>query len=570
MNKLDVTKIGYRWKGVYDENTTYAKGDVVRVGSDTMVFTDDNGTKETFSVGQNELKKGQVAINSSSNPIGYDGMELHSRTDGSGFSSEFRHGKERNGQRAVSLIKNNNSGCLYVAGYHMGAIMTDGTARLWGDRAASAIGKGTYAVNDRTPNPAALPKEAGRIKRGWCFYRQTFLLDENNRLWSSGWKFAGDGNTGESTVFKPISHEPGMNIQEEIVEISGGYDYYGFTAYMALGVSGTVYAWGQQRQWHFGLKTNNSDQTTPQIVPISLEHPMKKVFCHNAQYSSSHLISREGKLFTAGQGARNLQPTDTGAFGHTMVDPWGSENAKVKWVQLHESNRHWETGSQYDHHTAVTLEDGRCYLIGNGLGQVGYGSGPGGWSYGWTIQPEYPFHTGVEKLLAKNGGYGTAVALMQDGTVEYRGYSIASPNGSNTSTWLPFNSNTAGYVGPDITNAVDLQGLGGEYGACFAVRTSDGKMICWGKGANGWPGQGDYSNVNGTTSRANNTGMDWVKCPANFVDFSIHGYCTADTGNGAIHALDDQGRTWVWGWGSYAMTQDDDNESMAVPKQVTY
>ena len=570
MNKLDVTKLGYRWKGVYDENTSYAKGDVVRVGSDTMVFTDDNGTKETFTVGQNELKKGQVAINSSSNPIGYDGMELHSRSDGSGFSSEFRHGKERNGQRAVALIKNNNAGCLYVAGYHMGAIMTDGTARLWGDRADSAIGKGTTDVNDRTPSPAPLPKEAGRIKRGWCFYRQTFLLDENNRLWSSGWKFTGDGGSGESLTFKPISHEAGMNIQEEIVEISGGYDYYGYTAYMALGVSGTVYAWGQQRQYHFGLRDNGSDQTTPQIVPISLEHPMRKVFCHNATYSSSHLITREGKLFTAGQGARNLQPTDTGTFGHIAFDPWGSENAKVKWVQCHESDGHWVTGNQYYHSTAIVLEDGRAYFSGNGLGQVGFGSGPGDWTASWDINPNAPFHTNVEKMQIKNGGYGSAVAIMKDGTLEHRGYSVGSPNGANTTDWFAFNSNTAGYVGPDITNVVDLQGIGGRHGESWAVLTSDGKMVCWGKGDQGWSGTGSFSHMNGTFADSNGTGFGYVKCPANFVDFSIHGYCYDSTGNGAIHALDDQGRTWVWGWGSYAMMQDDDNESMGVPKQVMY
>ena len=28
MNELDVSKIGYRWKGVYAEGNTYAKGDV--------------------------------------------------------------------------------------------------------------------------------------------------------------------------------------------------------------------------------------------------------------------------------------------------------------------------------------------------------------------------------------------------------------------------------------------------------------------------------------------------------------------------------------------------------------
>ena len=578
--KIDVSKLGYRWKGELDNATSYKKGDTVRSNNEVHVFTQDSSSNHLanltkVAVGQNELVKGQVAVNSTSAPTGYDGMELHSASSGSSFIPEFRHGREKNGTRAVALIKTNQSGAQYYPGYGLGAIMTDGTVRLWGYRNASGLGRGSSNVSDMLPAMAGLPKDAARIKKGWSFHYHMFLLDEDNRLWGTGTRSSGHGSTSESLVFKPISHEAGYAIQEEITDISGGYDFYGYYGFMALGVSGKVYAWGQQRQYHFGLKDGNvSDVTQPTVVPISEEHPMAYIYNHQATYSTSHLVTREGKLYTAGQANRNLHPYDTANFGHRLFDPWGSENAKVRWVQLHESNSHWASGSQYNHHTAVTLEDGRCYVIGNGHGQVGFGtaSTDAGWVYQWQLDPRYPFHYNVEKLMTTNGGYATAMAWMKDGTLQHRGYSVSSPTNANTTEWTAFNSTTSGYLGPDIANIVDMRGNGGEHGAFWMIRTSDNKMIGIGKTNQGCAGQGSYeTNTNGANpSLANNNHMDWVKCPANLVDFSLHGYTNSSNGYSTVHALDDKGRTWVWGSGNYGATQDDDNEAIAIPKMVTY
>lgn len=576
MNELDVSKIGYRWKGVYAEGNTYAKGDVVRVGTKTQVFTDDNGTKIDFAVGQNQFTtKNQVALDSNDTyPTGYSGMSLKSS---SGNKPEFKHGNERDGGRAVKLAKTRTGDVEYVSAYHLGAIMTDGSLRLWGDMTDSTIGTGTNDHNRMLPSKATFPPQFKYpCKNAWFSYGHVFAVDSNNVLYMTGrsYGFGGDNQSttlAETSIFRQVSHDDQDEIQEEIVDISSAYGWYGYNPALLLGASGKVYSIGASRHYAFG-HTDNNNHRSPRLIPFTADHPMSKIFMHPQNYQTSTLIDTEGKMWTAGYSTRNFLEYSTEALGHQKYDPWGDDNVRVAHVCKHESDGHWASGTQYYFHGAITLEDGRCYVVGNGNNQIGFGtaSTDAGWAYGWDIVPNKPFHTGVKKLLSKNGGYGCAIALMQDGTVEHRGYSIQSPTGGHTTEWTPFNSNTSGYLGPDIVNAVDLQGLGARYGSCFAVRTSDGKMINWGYWQAGGNGVGAYAGVHGATANTNGTGMDWVRCPENIVDFSMHGYCYDATGNGAVHALDDKGQTWVWGWGSRAMTQDDDDENIAVPIRVKY
>lgn len=576
MNNLDISKIGYRWKGEYSPGGSYAKGDVVRVGTKTQVFTDDNGNKRDFAVGENQFSaKNQIALDSNDTyPTGYSGMNLKSSA---GNKPEFKHGNERDGGRAVKLAKSRTGDVEYVSAYHLGAIMTDGSLRLWGDQTDSTQGTGTNDHNRMLPSKACLPPQFQYpVKNAWLSYGHTYVVDSNNVLYMAGRQFGFGGadqstSLGETTIFRQVSHDDQDEIQEEIVDVSSAYGWYGYYPALLLGASGKVYSVGAARHWAFGQPDNNNHRS-PRLIPFTADHPMSKIFMHPQNYQTSTLIDTEGKMWTAGYSSRNFLEYSTDSLGHQKYDPWGDDNARVVHVCKHESDGHWASGTQYYFHGAITLEDGRCYIIGNGNNQVGFGtaSTDAGWTYGWDLQPQYPFHTGVKKLMSKNGGYGCAVAMMQDGTVEHRGYSIQSPTGNHTTEWTPFNSNTSGYLGPDITNAVDLQGLGARYGSSFAVRTSDGKMINWGYWQSGGNGVGSYAGIHGATSNQHGTGMNFVKCPENIVDFSLHGYMYDSTGNGAIHALDDKGQTWVWGWGNYAITQDDDNENIAVPIRVKY
>jgi alpha-tubulin suppressor-like RCC1 family protein len=598
MNILDVSKLGNRWKGTFSSTASYNKGDVVRVGDKTQVFTDSAGTKIDFAVGQVQFtQKGQVAANQTDFPVGRSGQEFHSVSDGSGgFKSEFRHDKERNGTRVVSLTQDapsRNVGCIYVGGYSPTFTMTDGTLRGYGEMHNGALGKG--AVSQNRKDPVTIPLPFGkRVKKHWTpGYRHLFVLDEDNVLYGSGYQWSGQGTGTTATVYgflRPISHDSGDDIQEEITTIVGGYDYQGYNSFMALGVSGKVYAWGTQRGsvYPFGLPLT-SDYERPTLIPWTADRPIKRVFNYAGYYPRSFLIDFDGKMYCAGQNSRNLLGTNTTAYdpsnpttGHQLFDPWGAENAKVKWVMNHSSDGHWAAGTQYYCHTAITLEDGRCYVVGNGNNQVGWQPN-GGWTYGWNLNANYPFHTGVEKLMTKNGGYASAVALMKDGTIEHNGASYASATNTATGTnhWQKFNqAATAGYNGPDLNNVVDLQGLGARYGEKWAVRQADGKMFVWGINGQGGCGTGNTSTPQnggttngaaGISSTGQNTGHHtYALLPANIVDFRMYGYATDATDYANIVALDDTGQAWSWGYGAQTTNQDDDNEDNRTPRKLRF
>ena len=106
--KIDVSNLGYRWKGTYNPASTYVKGDVVKVGDETHVFTDNNNTKQKFAVGQRQLtEKGSVAVDNTISPVGAKGTELRSKATTIGgtatFTPEFRHSRDRNGTKVKEL-----------------------------------------------------------------------------------------------------------------------------------------------------------------------------------------------------------------------------------------------------------------------------------------------------------------------------------------------------------------------------------------------------------------------------------------------------------------------------------
>jgi hypothetical protein len=189
----------------------------------------------------------------------------------------------------------------------------------------------------------------------------------------------------------------------------------------------------------------------------------------------------------------------------------------------------------------------------------------------------------VEKLMTKNGGYASAVALMKDGTIEHNGASYASATNTATGTnhWQKFNqAATAGYNGPDLNNVVDLQGLGARYGEKWAVRQADGKMFVWGINGQGGCGTGNTSTPQnggttngaaGISSTGQNTGHHtYALLPANIVDFRMYGYATDATDYANIVALDDTGQAWSWGYGAQTTNQDDDNEDNRTPRKLRF
>lgn len=499
--KIDVSNLGYRWKGTYNPASTYVKGDVVKVGDETHVFTDNNNTKQKFAVGQRQLtEKGSVAVDNTISPVGAKGTELRSKATTIGgtatFTPEFRHSRDRNGTKVKELAHMMSEHPRYGAWQHV-AVMTDGSARAWGYNSYGALGQrsGPTATSNypfwRSSTELPLP-HGTVVKRAWTSYLNTFLLDTNNVLWSSGYYYSQPDNMSNGSAserFFPISSLTDIG-DDEIVEVKGGYSANTYNAqassFLIRTASGKVYGWGGNYADCLGLGTGTI--TTPTLIPFTAYTPIKYMSINNGPEATTYLIDIEGKLWTSGADLRNFHNTNSSV--HRKYDPWASENVKVKqaWSHNNQTNSTYTSNVNTD---MVLLEDGRLFLQGNQQGVYQYWRGAGyranGWYFNPRFDPNIPLIEDVDFYQGAAGSYTNFLAIKKDKTVVTLGHSPLNSSGTSQNTTfetlLDFN-NVA------VANAEDIISVGGRYGSCYAIRTSDGNLYVIGYSSKGQKGIG--------------------------------------------------------------------------------
>ncbi len=158
---LDISALGYRWRGLYSPYLSYRDGDVVFKEGGAWLMR--HGQPQPFALGQQDavlkghLLTGGVSVG------GFGGMVLHANDQG---GIEFRFPQDRNGTVAVSLMQTlQDSGAHYMpSNYHMMAVMTDGSVRGWGRAINGQLGEGSTADIYRTfPARVAFPSGTPRI-----------------------------------------------------------------------------------------------------------------------------------------------------------------------------------------------------------------------------------------------------------------------------------------------------------------------------------------------------------------------------------------------------------------------
>jgi len=574
--KIDVSKLGYRWKGTYNSASTYAKGDVVKVGDETHVFTDSTN-KRKFAVGQTQLtEKGSVAVDNTISPVGARGNELRSKATTIGgtatFTPEFRHSRDRNGTKVKELAHMMSEHPRYAAWQHV-AVMTDGTARAWGYNAygVSGMQSGPTATTNYPflASATALPLPRNTfIKKAWTSYLNTFLLDTDNVLWSAGHYYNGSATHGaatfQSTKFTPISRYSDIG-DDEIVEIKGGYSANAYdnggVNYLARGASGKVYAWGANQDGLLGFD-NNTAVLTPTLIPFTADHPMKYISICNSNEAVSYMIDYDGKLWASGSANRNFTGRDRYTFA--KFDPWGSENVRVKqaWAHNNRTNGSYTTQKPTD---AVLLEDGRLYIQGSQQGVYQYWNQAtpraDGWVFNDRFDPSLPVLEDVDFYQGAAGSYTNFLAIKKDKTVVTTGHSPL--NSSNTSqittfeTLLDFN-NVA------VANAVDIVSVGGRYGSCYAIRTSGGLVYVIGYSSKGQKGTGH------TDQGASPSIVIPAKLPP--VDqLVMTGYAHDATTDTCLIAHCTNGETYHWGYNSnYNLADGGLTGNLYAPVQVKF
>ena len=548
--QMNIEALGYLWQGTYSSNNTYTDRDVVFKDGGSYVMR--NGAWEPFALGQRDaVTKGHMLTGGTS-VGGIDGQALHSNV---GDSIEFRYTDDRNGTtvaRLMETVQNHRGG--YATNRFGMFVMTDGTVRGIGRADSGQLGDGitASAQGHWTASRTVFPKGV-KIARVICTWANSFYIDTTGGLWYSGSNDAncmsGRGLTGVVRTPVKLNGFSGIPANAKIVDVHCHYGNTNYPTPMARDDQGRVYVWGYNQTGCAGLGVTGVI-TTATLIPITATVPMKYAVTNGGYYGASCLIDYNGYAWTCGDNALSYNTTSSHTV-HNRLDLGGRRVKKMFWG---EDDQHWVAGQQYDWGAGILFENGDVYIRGVGAGQTGMG-----YSMAGDLPPTgTPFHTGVKDIWVQFGGYQVAIALMNDGTVQARGYQGFNINGANstdTTTWATIG---AGY----LTNITKLVINGAQYGSTGAALRSDGQLVVWGGGLAGQAGNGLF-----TESQMPNS---FFLSERPIVDFAFGGFRYEGTHNNVVYALNDLGQVLVSGQGEYSMNGDDDSENTGTPQIVRF
>ena len=549
---IDISQIGYRWKGIYSEYLAYADNDVVYKNGGAYVIR--NGVPVEFALGQQDaVLKGHLLTGGVS-AGGFGNMVLHSKgTDG----VEFRFQDTRNGTLATKLMDNrtNRNGQYLTSAYYMIAMMNDGSARSWGGQANGRGGAGLPDVGRTFPTRVAFPPGTPPVIDACSVWSHTYLITADGMAWSCGdgaYNLSGVNATNVPIPTKMQGYGD-LGSTTKIVKIRVSYSDTGYPQAMLLDDQGRVYALGTNQYSSLGII---GTANVPRLIPFTETVPIREMTMQGGTYGASHLISRDGDLYVAGQqGTSGWGRIDIAS--HRLWMPWGQDK-KVKMSMLSETDAHWVAGSNPYRTQGVVLENGDLYVWGDGGGQTNSGWGVG---YNSDIWPGSQYHPrkvldGVVDYGAVQGGYQKQIAVRDDGTVWGTGDSNYGVISTSRNTWAQEG------VGV-ISNATRLTMMGSQYSATVGVLTSDGKVIMWGHDDSGGFGTGD------AVSRTSNNAAPAL-IPERIVDFQWVGYFALSQPYFTTIFLTESGQVYASGSGYYGITGDDDSENCYSPRQILF
>jgi len=548
---IDISQIGYRWKGLYSEFLTYSDNDVVYQNGGAYVVR--NGVLEAFALGQQEATATGHLLTGGVSVGGFGNMALHSNGAG---GVEFRFQDTRNGTLATGLADCYRPGQYRQSRHSMAAFMHDGSMRSWGAADDGQGGAGDAGDISRTsPTRVAFPPFTPRVVKMLIVWDVWYYVDAEGGLWHSGANVQNIAGTGsQNNIPTKINGYGDIASSTKIVDIVGAMDWYDIRQAFAIDDQGRVYGIGSNNNNSQGI---TGTSPTPRIIPFTIDTPIAKVFCGGGTYGVSAFISREGQMWTAGEDNMSHGPIE---YPHQLFHPWGFDKA-VKEVTYSESDGHWVAGNQYYRGGTILLENGDLHAYGNNGAQVSHGFGIDyNASIWYNNYADYPpkILSGVAEAVLITGGYERMLARMTDGTVQHTGHDSNGGfggGGGDRTTWA-----TIG--GSALTNVARMKAFGARYGGtAFALRT-DGTMVGWGGNSRGAHGVGDNSNKipEGGDVLLNKT----------IVDFQVTGNVYDATSDCTLHCLTSDGQVYSCGYGGYGINGDDDSEDTYVPRQIIF
>jgi alpha-tubulin suppressor-like RCC1 family protein len=571
--QIDISKLGYRWKGLYSAAESYSRGDVTR--KDNKVKSYNGSSWVTMGSGQlnAENKNELLTPGTSLNLSGMAGQQIMVQSDG---SLGFTHTEGRHGTTVYKLAKTGQwmdgkqrtSGLYTYPHANMGFVMTDGTVRMIGRGNEGQLGVGNtndysrhFPVNAGFP-PGVKIKALYGMAHGGTFY----AIDYDDQLWAwgnSNYGQIGNGSTGDVPIPTLINGMGELPADAKVVDVKPGQgNWWGYFCVSIRCNNGDVYSWGSNRYGALCHETGNTTQVnTPKLVPLSQRVNIVDMHITSSYYQTGWFITDEGVLYANGQndaigdiltGDPNLGVPQI--WTPSLYDP-------VAYVTEEESDSHVSAGAQYYHAHGIVTRAGNFYRWGhkniysNLTFHVNYDSNLATWTPAkWTVDG---MEGNVTEAYATSGHYATSMVRKKDGTIwgiGYDGFACALFGRGNQGTWTEITE-----LGND--NAYLWHG-GSRYGKMAYVIKNDGRQIMWGNCYNGIAGQG-------TSFGANNTKP--IMLNKTVIERSFSGYANDSSSALMQYLLTDSGTVYAHGQNDYNKGGfDDDGEHIYVPTPVIF
>ena len=315
MASVSLGKIAFTWKGVYASGTTYNKQDVVSYNGTTYVCLLDGTLAQTpallttywqqFAQGVAGIATGagQLVYNDGTGlvalPAGTVGQTLTVNPSG---LPVWGTPDVRSGSKVLRLPENSYRSQLNTY-RRWGAIMTDGSVRMWGNNVNSQLGDGT--VNNRSyPARVGFGSDfPGASKLYLSYNTSVWCIDTAGKLWA--WGANAQGQIGDNTtVVRPVPYyvsNDSLNsiYTKTISSMALACGIANNPMAMALCTDGTVHVTGYNASGQLG-QGDALARSKYVIVPGLTSYPIVKIAMGRESVTACYAVNSNGQLYSWG------------------------------------------------------------------------------------------------------------------------------------------------------------------------------------------------------------------------------------------------------------------------------